>query len=596
MKKSKCLLIIALSFCFCCAFFILPFVTTQKTYADVVDDATSSNGKINSQNCFSEYNMDISLFNILRELSCQIINEGYPIKEFSIDVFDYSSHSNPSTYYNASIDGEIILEDLQKGILDLSVGKYAKYDCIKNKNFSIKDIKGLNSLTLDGINTLILNGNALTKIDNQNLSSLFALKTLKVSNNKLTSFILNESLTYLNNLDLSNNNIKDIDVSKLVFSGGLAPSINLSGNEITDINNIILPNLSMSKLDISFNNIAEISQEDIEALNNKMTSGNKVNILLQGVVDFSKLYAGDKLTIYQGSEIENFRMKIYYSENSEYYNEEQDNLICESYGVEEKEIIYIPAGKIKIEFFSGETPINDITNLDASLLDKLSGNNLYNISIKNVAYKAYVNDKEVSSLSHDSNIKVVLDIENIDNIPNKNDLLSENGVKYFYYRNNQSKINSNIINITENGNFVYFAYLTFDGLNSDTIRLSISRRDLSSITWGIIIIVIIFVLCSAGYFVFKWFRDGAQVAPLSDKEIFRLNKRKNKVADKNLDDDFISSLDAPRHNTRVSDQGYSDNILEENLNEPEKNYDNQSYKKSDYNVGNFPDDIDNFND
>ena len=607
MKKSKIFFSVFLCFCFCLAFFIFPLSTSTKSYAE---GETTTTEKITIQNCETKFNMDTTLFRVLNKLAEQITNKGKTLSGFEQDVFNVSSHPDPDSYYqifvptppaegeeaNPNVESaEVILNDIKNGVLNLSTGKNAKYKCLKSI-YNITDITGLNSLNLDNIHTLILDGNSLTNIDSNDFTSMFSLTNLSVSSNKLKTVTLNDRLNNLNSVDFSNNQIKKINLSLLVSTTGenaKNPSVNLSCNEISKLSDITLPTQTkLSKLNISFNNLSNITAEEISQINNFLVDGNTANILLQGTTDFSKLFAGDEIRVYQGGDIENFNIKIFYAENSEFYTE-NSNPICATSGEEQIETLKIPAGKIKVEFYSGETLISEenFQALDKTILNKLSGENIYSVPIKSLSYKAYSNNKEIKSLSSDSDIKVNLLIANIENIPNKNDILAENGVKFYFYRGAQKPTNSATIEITENGSYTYYAYATFDGIETGKIRLPISRKDLTGITWGIVIIVIVFVICAAIYFIIKWFREGAQVAPLSDKEIYRMNKRKGTLTDIN-NDDYIASLDAPRHDTRVSDQGYSDNTLEENLNETSNYYDKTDYKNTDASIGDLPEDID----
>jgi len=89
----------------------------------------------------------------------------------------------------------------------------------------------------------------------------------------------------------------------------------------------------------------------------------------------------------------------------------------------------------------------------------------------------------------------------------------------------------------------------------------------------------------------KWIREGASIAPLSDKEIYNLNRRKAKKMGESRED-FIADLDKPRYETSVTEKGYNDNEKDfiENLNEEPKNY-NIDYKNVKLDKNDMPEDI-----
>lgn len=564
-NKKNNLISIFIAFLFCCALFFVPTFTQEvKTYAETT---TTTVSKINSQNCFTDYEIDASLYRVLNKLAQHITNgDKGTIRDFDIDVFNYASHD--ASYYNPSSDyGNEILADLQSGVLNLSTGNNAKYGCLKNSNnYNIKYISGLDNLTLTNIHTIILDGNSITNVTGSDLS-LGNLTTLSIANNKLKTFVLSPDLTNLTNLDLSSNQLKKVDISRL----GENAKVNIACNNIENISDITFSNLTYSGLDVSFNNLTKLTQNDIDSLNSHLSQDNTANILIQGASDISKLYAGDEIVIYESGDVPNFNIKFFYNEESSFYKAVESNLIYSS-PLESINKVYMPAGKIKIGFYTGEHLItqDNCRTLNKNVLNKIlqeNENGKYSVPIRGVDYKGYVNGKEVDSLSQQTDIRVILSVKNIDKIPNRNDIeSSQSGAKYYYFLNTASPTNNNAIDVKSNGRYTYFAYVNFDGIESGRTRISIVRQDLTGVTWGIIVIVIIFVLFGAGYFVVKWFREGAQVAPLSEKEIYRMNKRRGVQEETNGEDDYISTLDAPRHDTRVSDQGYSDDSLQEDLN------------------------------
>ena len=82
------------------------------------------------------------------------------------------------------------------------------------------------------------------------------------------------------------------------------------------------------------------------------------------------------------------------------------------------------------------------------------------------------------------------------------------------------------ISIEENGEYTLRAYVVFDNIQSDEVVINVTKNDYSGITWGLIIIFGIMVVIVSLWVIIRWFKNGAVVAPLSDREIARINRRK----------------------------------------------------------------------
>ena len=318
----------------------------------------------------------------------------------------------------------------------------------------------------------------------------------------------------------------------------------------------------------------------------------KADILLQGIKNLDSLKAGETISVYQSDKIAKLSIQISYSPESSLYDEGGDNLICKTTGNNEVESIAIPAGKVVIEFFSNGTLINETNfpSMESNLRDKLSTKNC-NIALTAPSFVAYVNGEEVESLDQEKDIKVVFGVENASNIPNIGDILNSSIIysQTVTKTSSYSAVNNQLIN--KNGDYTCKAYIYFDGIASEVVSVDLSRQDMSGITLGIVIIVIIFVICAAGVYLVRWIREGANIAPLSDKEIYNLNKRREKKLGENRED-LIADLDKPRYEASVTEKGYNNNDSDfiENLNEEPKNY-NIDYKSIKLDKNDMPEDI-----
>ncbi|MBQ9792139.1 MAG: leucine-rich repeat domain-containing protein [Clostridia bacterium] len=565
-KKTKILtfLLLIISFCFCSVFGANVF-NTQKVSA-----ASNSVPEVNATTYEDIYEMDTSLYNVLKVLS-KALNNGAPTPGFDTDLF---SQGYKDAVVTDSPDGQKLVEDLNNGLLDLTVGTKARYTCLINYDTDpIKDISGLNSLALGNIKTLVLNNNKISTIDRTDLSSLTAMVTLKAENCGLTSVEINPDLNAIHELCLSSNKLNKIDLQRLNLLGYTRPKVDLSNNEFTSIEDIEVPTSKLSKLDLAFNDLENL---DFAKLNTDyMYNGAKADVLLQGVKGLDNLVAGQEIIIYQSDKIDDLNVVISYAENSSFYVDGEDNIICSTEGVEEIEKIKVPAGKILIEFYSGDTLINatNFPSLDENTINKLAAKTC-SVALPAPTYNAYVNDKKVESLSQSETIKVVFDFDNISSLPNYSDIVSSANKAEIYSKNSKDdqafSKNTSIVFDT-NGEFTCSAYIMFDGLKSSTTSLDIVRQDFKSITIGIVLIVIVIVVVGAVYFITKWIRDGATIAPLTDKEIYNMKRRQERKMGYSRED-YISNLDKPRHEERVTNKGYSDENMLEDLNEEPKDY------------------------
>ena len=591
MKKTKWLSLFLLIISFCCLAFFGNSNLKLSAYAasDVKD--------INSTNYSDTYDFDDTLYRVIKELAKQFNPNSdqtglNPVSGFNVNLFS-------EEYKTAQVldggaeksDGQKLKEDLANGILNLTTGANARYSCLINRT-AIKDITGLNSLALSNIKTLILNDNVLTSIKEDQLETLNNLRVLRVENNGLTSVKLNPDITTINEVYFANNNLTELDMSNLDIYNTIRPKVDLSNNQISSITGFSFPTSGLSKFDLSFNNLKDLSEQELATLNSKMSGTAKVDILLQGIKNLDNLKAGEIISIYQSDKIEKLSVAISYAPESSFYDEMADNLICKTEGNNEVETISIPAGKVVIEFFSNGTLINETNfpGLDSVMLEKLSAKTC-NIALTAPTFVAYVNGEEVESLDQEKDIKVVFGVENANNIPNITDILNSSVIysQTVTKTSTFSAVDNQLIN--KNGDYTCKAYIYFDGIASEVVSIDLSRQDMSGITLGIVIIVIIFVVCAAGIYLVRWIREGANIAPLTDKEIYNLNKRREKKLGENRED-FISDLDKPRYETSVTEKGYNDNEKDfiENLNEEPKNY-NIDYKNVKLDKNDMPEDI-----
>ncbi len=565
MKKSSKIitLFVMLIVCFCA------FLGLNTINVKAVDFTIKEENK-------TEYQFDSTLFSVIQKMYAQLVGVNVP----GFNAYCFSDELSSITP-KPGTDAEKIKNDLTNGILNLTTGENAVYDCLKNRT-AIKDIRGLNFLKLDNITTLILDDNNLTSIEKTDLDSLTNLQNLSVNNNKLVSFEINPDIKQVNNVNLSGNRLTKVDISNLKEYNGQKPTCDLSNNQIKKIDDIVFPATKLQQLNLCFNNLSVLTNEEWASLNSNMVSGVVADIIIQGVQNFNNVSAGDKITIYQNNILPDLRMIVSYNSSSSFYNQNGDNEICKSEALEDIETVVIPAGKIKVEFYSEGYLVNktNFSYLDEQIINVLSSSE-YDVKLKAPIITGYHDGKVLEKLTEDGDIKVVLSLSDVENLPNKEDVLSSAKISY-NTKNSSNSVDATEINVTENGTYTFLAFCNFDGIKGNEVEFSVKRSDMSGVILGIVIIVIIFVVCAAIYFLGKWIRDGAVIAPLTELEIFKVNrKRKTPIAYDR--EDRKSQLDGLNSSGKENTAYYNEDSIEEDLNKYDYNFGERNYYNEDEN-------------
>lgn len=522
----------------------------------------------------TEYQFDSTLFGVVQKMYAQLVGVNVP----GFNAYCFSDELS-SIKTKPGTDGEKIKNDLTNGILNLTTGENAAYECLKNRT-AIKDISGLNFMKLDNITTLILDDNSLTSIDKTDLDSLTNLQNLSVKNNKLISFEINPDIHFVNNINLSGNKLTKVDISNLKEVSSQKPKCDLSNNQIKKIEDISFPADKLQQLNLSFNNLSVLTNEEWESLNSNMVSGVVADIIIQGVQDFNNITAGDKITIYQNNILPDLQMVVSYNSSSSFYNQNANNEICQNLMLEDIETVVVPAGKIKIDFYSDGYLVNksNFPYADDQIINVLTSRE-YDVKLKSPVVTGYHDGNVLQELSEDGDIKVVLTLNDIENLPNKEDVLSSAKIS-FYMENAKEPTEGNEFNITENGTYTYYAFCTFDGIKGNEVEFKVKRSDMSGVILGIVIIVIIFVVCAAIYFIGKWIRDGAVIAPLTEKEILKVNRRRKTPLNFERED-RKSQLEGLNNSRKENSSYYNEDSIEENLNNYDYNFGERNYDSDD---------------
>lgn len=586
MKRRLTLLFICV-IAFCGAFFGLNFSTAAS--ASVLSPEITNNTRAN-------YDMDESLFRALQAIAKQL-SYNKNVVGFDEDLLTYGYEEYlPNENWNMNVEPyktweqnrNVIVSDLKQGKLDLTVGENAKYLCLQNSRLEkIKDLSGLNNIDMEKITTLIINDAQIEEVKDTDFEKLENLTTLEMKNCGLNSFKLNPIITRLNSVDLSGNNLPNIDLSKM---SGAKPSVNLTNNKIANLQDINFGTVVFDKLNLNFNLISTFTDSDYQTLSTKVTDVNNLFIGVQSQNSFESLVAGDKIlvTSYNGNFVNDLNMVASYyagsvnSLKSDFYVEGEDNVICETTASQNIEMIYAPAGKIYFEFFGGSNYI------DEANYPEFKGRYV-KVPLSAPNYVLKVDGQVVTDTYQQSDITVEFEVLQNSNIPNLQDVLSANGAKiYSGTLTSLSKEPQKQLMVTNNGTFSLCAKVEFDGILSSGVNIDVTRQNTTGIVWGVIAILFMFIIGTAVYNIVKWARAGAVVAPLSDKELFRVKKRQERKYGRERQSSK-KPLDASLRSAWREANKPQDEILGSELNKQSSSFYNAN-EQGDYNQEEYDDD------
>lgn len=459
----------------------------------------ASNGIVMNTN-YREYGLSRPMFDILLELYREVKNTG--VTYFESDFFDLQSGKfEREKSENADPD---LINDLRAGVLNLTTGENA-YACLKNLS-KLTTVGDLSALSFSGVERLVLDDNAISSISPSNFNGFDDLRELSVRNNRLTSFELNSSYTgAISVLDLSNNALTTVNLNCLRTSA----DVDLSKNTLSDISSIIFPEVNLHFLDLSFNNLTEIS--DYTSLS--QICHTQPVMLVQGL-NKDKFVTGDKVTVFNQDGTGRLVMNVSYQPTSAYYSL---GLITSSSGEAGFDAIHMPAGKIRVTFEFDSLPTGaSAVNLISRNIDCLPPTPTYHTVCDGVSK---------SETSYSSNFDLVIDYNLPDNIANKQ-TLSQDSV--LTIKSGQNTLTGTSFPITKTGTFSFSAVAQFDGLYGDTLYVSVTKQNPASFTIIIIFVVGIIIVAVATAVLISFFKSGGQVAPLNSRELNAIKRRESR--------------------------------------------------------------------
>ena len=447
------------------------------------------------------FNLDLATFNALCALEHEVCGE-FDLSGERAFYRDFFS-TGYKTAQPISQEGIRIKQDLENGVLNLCTGENAIYECLRNIS-QITQIEGLKNLEFSGITQLILDDNSISNINQDDLSSFTDLTSLSINNNDLREIeFSNDTKSSLSYLSLRNNLISEIDLRNLVNGA----SVDLANNLLEDFNNLYFSG-TLNHLDLSFNNLTEIT--NITGIASVV--GCTPVLLVQGLN--KELEMGDKIILINDGYVSNLRGVLTYSSQSEFTGQ-----IFATNGEQLVESLIMPAGKISLNF--------SYTNADSSLLGEdltlLQQEREFNFALPSPKCVATSNGNEITQFEQSESMNFEFSIDINSNIPNYEDIIS-NASLYVGLSEEEELVNS--ILIDENGSYNIVSYVIFDGIRSENFSAWVNKTNGVPDVLIIVIISGILVIAICAIYLVRWFRNGGVIAPLSDREIYELNRSK----------------------------------------------------------------------
>ncbi len=487
---------------FCLAFASLFFVAgnVNIAYADVPQSE-------------EYYGLDYDTYRALQAIYKTVTGDTYATS-FTSKFF--SGETNFSALSPTTTDGQNIQKDLEKGELHLVVGENAEYDCLKTLS-PLSSLAGLNNLSFGGISKLYLDNNELENIESSQLESFTNLTNLSINDNGLKAISLPKSMQEnLTSLSLMNNELRTLDLSSLKTGA----SVNLFNNYIENLSDLKFSN-TLSSLDISFNNILDTTEEELDAFKSAIDCS--PILLVQGLKQ--DLKAMSKLTTYNNSTIASqFTTIVSYRTTAGDASVFSGEITRSDY-TQTISTIYMPIGKLTIKFAYTKAKfesyhLNKLGNDSNSYNDS----NPYKVNIApvNPTVVCKVEGETVTNFLTEKDLEFSQTITFDSGLPNYETAVQNTTLKVTGLSQDSS---STTYLITTKGKYNLQFYAEFDGLKSSGVSIYAEKTGKDYTTLAVILVVVIISLVACSIFIKRWLSNGAVVAPLSEKEIYQANKR-----------------------------------------------------------------------
>lgn len=407
---------------------------------------------------------------------------------------------------------KIYQDDLGGNLSEVTYGSFKEVESLDlsyaHTGYKIASLDGIEYLYFNKLKTINLEGNGLIEVSPAHFTKMITLETIDLSDNKLETCVLSTTLKP-SSVDLSNNKLDAIDLSNMKNDSTLGyATADLSVNDFDKVEDIVLPERTGEhpttvKLSLAQNYLTDAVVSDF--------GGHTVSLQLQGmhvgaVRSVSNTYfrlTNDSEGAYTG-----LTAKLFYRSGSVYYQsdvlEPNANLVSES---DQEGRLILQPGKMYLRFYNNGVEINDTVYYSHEI----------DVYPKAPTMIVKVGKKQVDAKTGDS-FKKDFEVIAVTSIKNAKTYIAFSGDEYQQ---------GNTAFIKKRGTYTISAYVTYDGLQSNNATITLRNNNSTGMTWGLIIVIGVIIALVAGYTLIKWFKGGAVVSPLTDKEVRRIEKNKN---------------------------------------------------------------------
>jgi hypothetical protein len=388
-----------------------------------------------------------------------------PIEQDELGIQDYYLYNELLLIAN---------QGRQDPLLKLQEDALINTEEISITNSQIQSLSGLHLLNLANLTSLNLSNNNIGEVTSENLSSMPNLVSLDLSNNNLTQVEVN-NLTFLNTLNLNNNELSQINIGQVVHNANLGNGyVNLNNNKITTLQNIVLPSEGMTPIIVDLIN-NYIVDEQIQ----NYTTTHTLELLFQGVKQGDVIKEDSLLQVYNSDQFSGeFNVKIY---------NEQDNIVNELY---EGEQTTLTANNYELRYFNLNTALYD---QQAPLIEFEQ----FNFTVKPTVINVEVTSEgEIVNLQPTYNNAVTINLSN-----------SNNNATIYYSLNYSDWTQANSLNLDTNGTYSLRTIAVVNDIESDiastTIQINIALQNAVNVFKAVGSIVLLTALFILGYWYYS---------------------------------------------------------------------------------------------
>ena len=513
--KKKITSLCSIFFALILSVFVLGF-TTKTSYAETTDeDDDIPVVSESTELTLAEHFIDEDLYNDLKVISQQIkrlsgreVDNKLIAGDFAqVKVLNLTKDRTSVTFAGPSGDVTIdFFDNTSEDLVTNIRGEYTELD-------GIEYLRGCTNLT-----TLIVDGHKLSTIESYMLLEFPNLAKVSAQDNVLTSVTFPTS-SKICEVNLAGNKLESVDLSYLTKkSAGFPYAVaHLENNLFTDVANITMPNSALTEFYVYLSNnyLTDVTAANITTYND-MFAGHNVSMLVQGIkqkANTIRFTNNTYIRVNQDSVADGFETehkltaKAFYRVGSDFAVDGVETLASES-GADGK--LVLPTGRLVIRYYNNGVEYTD--TFAAQNVDVYPDMPTMKVEIDGAI-------QEENPQTVKGTFKVIA--------------MAPEGAKVEIRFANTSYVTGNYITIEESGEYIVYAQVTIDGLTSEEAYLFIKNTSTVRMTWGLIIIVGAAVLIIGGVYLYKWFKSGALVTPLSDREIAREQIRRDRQARKN---------------------------------------------------------------